>query len=310
MADSFSRRHFCGLGAASLAFAPSLLHAAPDETLAARDLADRLTIDAYIGGKGPFRFVVDTGADRTVIANELAADLALPRGAPMLVQGIARAVTAPSAVLENLSLGNIAADRLVTPTLPRAWIGADGYLGLDVLNRHRVTFDFAGRELQLHEPRPAMFGETARPNEIVLRTSGDLGHLRAVDCRVDGVRASAFLDTGAEVSVGNPRLQQELAKRGAQYEARDPVELTGITGGAIIGRIMPVERLWLPGVDINDSGFVIADLQIFRVWDLAERPALFIGMDMLRRFGMVTIDYTRQEYRLRFANLTVAQNLI
>ena len=154
---------------------------------------------------------------------------------------------------------------------------------------------------------PPMFGEHAHPDETVIHAQGSSGHLRAVDCRVDGVGARAFLDSGAEVSVGNPALYEELSRRGAVYSARPPVALTGVTGGTVLGRVVDVSRIALPGVDFGDTALVIADLQIFGLWGLADKPALFVGMDSLRRFAKVTIDYGRKEYRLEFASLEIAR---
>src|SRR5690348_17910667 len=41
---------------------------------------NRLTTSVYINGKGPYRFLVDTGAERTLLAAEIATQLGLPQG--------------------------------------------------------------------------------------------------------------------------------------------------------------------------------------------------------------------------------------
>jgi hypothetical protein len=67
-----------------------------------------------------------------------------------------------------------------------------------------------------------------------------------------------------------------------------------------------VDRARLGGFDLGTEGLVIADLPIFALWDLAEQPALFIGMDFLSRFSKITIDYGRKQYRLELADLALA----
>ena len=76
-----------GLGAALALAAPSRAQQAPvpssEPALAAADQAEtlgltedhsaRMTVPVSIGGQGPFDFIVDTGAERTVISSELAA---------------------------------------------------------------------------------------------------------------------------------------------------------------------------------------------------------------------------------------------
>lgn len=151
-----------------------------------------------------------------------------------------------------------------------------------------------------------MFGEQPRGNEAIIRAFGNRGHLRAIDCLVDGIGAWAFIDSGAEVSVGNTALFNALANRnGAAMASPDPVELIDVTGGRAFGRTVQVSRVHLTGFDFSDSALVIADLQIFDVWGLTERPALFMGMNLLRQFARVTIDYGRKEFRFRLANAAV-----
>ncbi|MBA2770996.1 MAG: aspartyl protease family protein [Sphingomonas sp.] len=47
-----------------------------------QDRTERMTVPVSIGGRGPYRFVVDTGAERTVISRELARELSLDAGPP------------------------------------------------------------------------------------------------------------------------------------------------------------------------------------------------------------------------------------
>ena len=44
----------------------------------AADSARRMTAPVHINGQGPFDFVIDTGANRTVVSRELATALAMP----------------------------------------------------------------------------------------------------------------------------------------------------------------------------------------------------------------------------------------
>jgi hypothetical protein len=58
---------------------------------------------------------------------------------------------------------------------------------------------------------------------------------------------------------------------------------------------------------LDGCNIVIADLQIFRLWGLSDTPALLIGMNFLRQFSQVSIDYGRKELRFEMARLVVAQ---
>jgi hypothetical protein len=136
-----------------------------------------------------------------------------------------------------------------------------------------------------------------RPDEAVVRADGRGGKLRAVDCYVGGVTVQAFVDTGAEVSVGNMALLAGLARHHPIPAGQETIRVTGVTGGYVdCQRVMP-GRMIMPGMEIENFELAIADLKIFELWGLAHSPALFIGMDMLRQFNEVVIDYGRGQYR-------------
>jgi hypothetical protein len=85
------------------------------------------------------------------------------------------------------------------------------------------------------------------------------------------------------------------------------VPLTGITGGVVQGNITTVNKVQLDSLVLDGCNIVIADLQIFKLWELSDRPALLIGMNFLRQFSEISIDYGRKELRFELAKLIVAQ---
>jgi len=321
----YSRRRFVGYGAASFALSPIIAKAQstsspqspppptpsgqPDTSkiAAATDTAQHLTINVMINGKGPFRFVVDTGADRSVIADDVAVALGLLRGTHVMVEGIVRTVNTETVTVSNLTFGSVSRDHLVVPVLPRALLGSDGYLGLDAIDGYRVTFDFLNRAMLVEQPRHVMLVGWRPPSEAMIPVHGNFGHLRAVNCKVDGVNATAFVDTGAEISVANTRLFNELVAISPAYIRPETVGLTGVTGGLIQGHVATVEKVKLGGLRWEICNLVVADLQIFDLWGLADKPALLIGMNFLRQFAQVSIDYGSHELRFDLASLRIAR---
>ena len=89
------------------------------------DWTSRMTAPVRIEGQGPFPFVVDTGANRTVIAAELAMKLGLPEGDLEPVQGVAGMQMAPT-VMASLTVGNRTGRRGPVSLLPSAAIGGQG----------------------------------------------------------------------------------------------------------------------------------------------------------------------------------------
>jgi predicted aspartyl protease len=320
-----SRRGLIGPGTAALALAPSFARAATTPTTTGTrlppssspptqteniqgspDAQNRLTVDVQLNGKGPFRFIVDTGADRSVIADDVAQALGLKYSDDVIVQGIARALPAQSVQLDSLHIGRVTIDSLPMPVLPRAWLGADGYLGLDVIDRQSVTFDFVNHRLSI-DPSDQETRVLQTADGALVRTNGSDGRLTAVNCSVDGAKSYAFVDSGAEISIGNSKLFEVLQRdHGGKYLNDEVVQLLGVTGGAAQGRMTFVERIKLGSVSFMNSVLVISDLQVFDIWGLADKPAMFLGMNFLRQTSAVTIDYGRKEYRFKLAQIMIA----
>lgn len=305
----FSRRTVLTAGVASLALLPSRAQttpsgAPPDGTqlAAGGNGANLLTVDVQINGKGPFHFVVDTGADRTVIADDVARQLELVGGDPVMVEGVVRTVRADTARIRKAAVGVIVRENIETPILSRAQLLADGYLGLDIIDGYRATFDFKNSALLISEPRPTQLVNWSPPNEIPVRVGGPNGHLRSLNCLIDGVRTTAFVDTGAEISVGNSQLYSALVERDSSYVKQQTIPLTGVTGGVVNGQVTTVKNVKLGSLTFEESRIAIADLQIFRLWEIDDRPALLIGMNWLRQFSKVSIDYARKELRFDLAS--------
>jgi len=310
IAGRVSRRAALAGGAAALLSARAWAGdapPAPERIQGAADAAARLTIETHIDGKGPFRFMVDTGADRTIVADDIAVLLGAANAGPVVVQGITSAIPADAVRLRDLSFGSVTIDRLRTPVLPRAALGADGYLGLDALEGRRVEFDFLRNSLSVSRGLSVWQAESRRLDEAAVRVGGQSGRLVSADCWIDGVRASAFVDSGAEITVANSSLFAELKKAtGRDYLPGPDIVIVGVTSGAATGRLAAVDRVKLGRLNFSDSTLVVSDLPIFDVWGLARKPAMLIGMNFLKRTAAMTIDYNRQELLFRVAETRVA----
>jgi predicted aspartyl protease len=325
---SWSRRRFIANGSLSVAFACSLPWAIARErsesaprvaqvdgaaasspasggsgsVASATDMTGRLSTTISIDGAGPYRFMVDTGAERTVIAEDIARSLALPRGREVLVQGIVLGAPAALVKIRRLEIGSLVCTRLEVPTLPRAMLNADGYLGLDVLDGRRVIFDFMAGTLTVTKPLGFFSALWTHGDEARVRTMGSSGRLRATDCVVDDVRAAAFIDSGAQISVINTALYAALQRHRASQTMDATTTITGVTGGSIVGITTLIDMIRLSELVLTFETVVVADLPVFKLWGLNRQPALLIGMDCLRRCARVSIDYGRKELRFQVAS--------
>ncbi|MGA0602984.1 retroviral-like aspartic protease family protein [Caulobacter sp. KR2-114] len=271
---------------------------------AGADAASRMTTQVRLNGEGPYEFVVDTGANRSVVASEAAATLRLPVGPQTPVHGIAGVEPAGTVEVASLAVGEVRSSGLELPILPGGQLGAQGLLGVDVMRDRRVTLDFAAGVLVITPPRhevdtPGLEAPTrilgAHRDVISVAARYRFGQLTIVDADVDGVPVTAFLDSGSQNTVANLALRNALVGRRPGLTAQmHPVELLSATGQSARGEVCVLPEIRLGGLAIGDLGAVFADLHTFAIWRLIDRPAILIGVDVLRHFKAVELDFSRR----------------
>ena len=260
-----------------------------------QDRAERMTVPVSIGGRGPYRFIVDTGAERTSIAEELAEDLKLGLGTRARLHSMTEVSRIQTVVIPALEVGGRSIPNINAPALERRNIGAEGILGVDTLQTQRVSFDFSRQQMTVtnSHKREEIWPE----NTIVVTAKNRLGHLVMVDASVDGQKVWVILDTGAETTVANSVLRRKLERRGKLLRTW-PIELQSVTGGRMAADQSMMRKIRLGGVDINNMPVAFADVHPFRKLGLMKRPALLLGMDALRMFERVSVDFPNRRVRL------------
>ncbi len=286
--------------------------------LAGFDPVQRMTVPVMIEGQGPFIFVVDTGANHTAMAGELAAGLNLPSAGRATIHGIAGAEPAQTVSVRSMSIGTAVTKRVRMPLLPRAALGADGLLGVDVLERRHVSLDFernrfsiaASDETFRRALSPGAAGRLRStevdPSVVVVPARYRFGQLTIVDSEVgEGLPVTAFLDSGAQSTVGNLALREAAYARDQGLALRTTrVQLIGATGQTVSGDLARLPSLRLGGLRIGNLSCVFADLHTFKIWDLIDRPAILIGMDVMRHFKAIELDFARRQVVFRTARAT------
>jgi predicted aspartyl protease len=256
------------------------------------DISRRMTAPVKVDGQGPFAFIVDTGANQSVISRELAAQLHLPTGPVGPLNGVAGVLMTETAVA-TLDVGGAVRAGVTLSVLPEAGIGAAGMLGLDGLENKRITLDFRAETLRI-EAAGRLYRD---PNEIALKARRRNGQLTLVDADLDGIPITAFLDSGAQNTIGNLALRARAVGRGDRQWSRIPI--LSATGQTIMAEIADLPHLRIGTLRLPNWPVAFADLHTFRMWNLTERPAILIGVDILSRFQTVCLDFARGEVRFR-----------
>ena len=256
---------------------------------------DRMTVPVRLSGTGPYRFLVDTGASRTAISRQLAARLNLTAGDDARLHSVSGVSTVSTAMVPDLQLTRKAVKVIDAPLLESANMGADGILGVDSLRSQRVMFDFEGQTMSIVPSASPDFRD--EPDTIVIQATRRNGRLVVTEARVNGRTVTVVLDTGSQVTIGNEALKRQLLGR-RTVNAPQRVELESVTGDKISGEYMFVRELKMGGVGLNNLAIVFADAHTFKQLDLNDRPAILLGMNAIRAFKKVSIDFANRKFRV------------
>ncbi|HZZ90474.1 MAG TPA: aspartyl protease family protein [Caulobacteraceae bacterium] len=265
----------------------------PTKLSAVIDIYKRMTTPVKVAGGGPFQFIADTGANQSVISLDVATKLGLLLGPAVPLNGVAGVQLTPTTVA-SVEIGSRPKREATFSVLPEAAIGGHGMLGLDLLDGAQLTLDFSREQLTIDERS----GREESGNVIRLKAHRRDGQLTLVDADLAGIKVTAFLDSGAQDTIGNMALRQLAVTRYPLMPWR-PIPVQSVTGQSIDAQFADLPGLRLGGLTMPSWPVAFADLHTFKLWKLVDRPAILLGVDILSRFETVCLDFRRDEVRLR-----------
>jgi predicted aspartyl protease len=240
-----------------------------------------------VNGKGPFRFIIDTGANESTISPKLAAALGLTPSIsePIRIAGVTGTAIVPSVPIESLRAGafDIAHSRLAVIWSP-IMTGADGILGAAGLAEDSLLVDFRHNTVVIRRakdaPVPAAYA--------TVRAARLSGGLLSVPGDVSGVPVEAIIDTGSPQTLGNMALYRALY---SNPHAGGKASVYGVTKQVRPGNVQVAPTVDLGAIRIGNAVLVFGDFPIFKVWGLTARPAIILGMDVLGTVDAFSIDF-------------------
>jgi predicted aspartyl protease len=249
-----------------------------------------------INGKGPFRFLLDTGANRTVLASGTAAKLELessPNDRAM-VRGVSGIIAVPLVHVASVASGTVQMHDVIAPVMSGpVFDGIDGILGMDGLAGMRLTADFVRDRVVIG----ASSGASA-PALSAVHGRFVSYRLLLVEGRINGISTAAVIDTGTTHTLGNQALLAALTH--AYPAATTPAKDGGVdvTDTSQPGTERRIPRLQFGTADISNLQVIFGDYGVFKTWGLEGKPALLLGMDVLGSLAYFSIDYHRAELQM------------
>lgn len=256
---------------------------------------ERMTVPVRVSGTGPYRFLVDTGANRTAISRQLASRLNLSAGPSAELHSATGESNVSTAKIPELQLTRRAVRQIDAPLLESVNIGADGILGTDSLGAQRIEFDFQAQTMAVVPSSAPEFHD--EPGTIVVEARRRNGRLIVTDATANGRPLTVVLDTGSQVTIGNEALRRSLAK-GQLSNDTHPVQILSVTGQTLNGDYMFLRQLEIGGIDLHNLAVVFAPAHTFSQLKLDNKPALLLGMNAIRAFKKVSIDFANLRLRV------------
>ncbi|CAN5430061.1 hypothetical protein BH10PSE12_BH10PSE12_37810 [soil metagenome] len=254
------------------------------------DLSERITIPIRIDGKGPYDFIVDTGSQRTVISRELATTLALAADTPVSVLSITGISDVDTVTVPTLSFGSSKMKGVQAPVFAGDALGAAGLIGLDGMRSKRLILDFQKKRMDITSSNKRLPSDS---EAIIVEARTRLGQLILIDSSANGEKVHVILDTGSAYSIGNAALLRKLEKRQPDAYA-DPITITSVTGTELVGRWGYIRNIKLGGVTMQNVAVAFVDTSLFEELGLEDKPALLLGINVLRGFRRIAIDFGRK----------------
>jgi hypothetical protein len=271
-----------------------------------RDRIGRIWAPVYINEQGPFRLVLDSGANKSGINTHVAEVLGLPpdQSRPVLLRGVTGSAAVSTVRVDSLTVGDLAFGTSRLPIVTDALGGADGVLGTDGMSGRRIVIDFRNDRITIQRSH----AERAAAGFRTIAFQLIRGNLLAVDASVGGIRTTAIVDTGGQVTIANLALRQALDRRHVPPVSR-PDSIMGVTTDVQQGdtsRTPPLEIVPADQggtVQIRYADVTFGNMDIFEHWHLTDQPTMLIGMDALGLLDTLIIDYRRHELQIRMRDV-------
>jgi predicted aspartyl protease len=266
-----------------------------------------VTVSVMVNGKGPYDFILDSGATITATFQNLADEHAFTPAAraPIRILGLAGSEVLPAVIIGDLTIGGQPMARHVGVVLPdwretRRTPG--GILGLDFLTRYTVLFDADKQTIRLYDRRDPVKDLPRGWSKTRMRAedfSDGAGTLYRITVGLQGRRVPCIIDLGASGTLINYRAMQRLlggvfinGSRNTGFSTgsrlRDIFDRVKIANHVRIGTIRIARAKWRKRV------LTVFDAPIFEELGVDKTPFCLVGADLMTERSFI-FDFAREQ---------------
>lgn len=243
------------------------------------DRFDRPMVGTIVNGLGPFPFIIDTGASKSVIYRGLTALTgmsALPNQSKRIItaNGYRRVLVYP--VTDFYVLGRtLRVDETVA--LPDI-IGSEakGLIGVDMLADHTLFMDMKLGEANLELSKDEPLGD----NWVMIQGRPVAYGSLALEVNIGGLDVPVIVDTGASDTVINTA-GSEAVGRSAEGISRETIRASMAGGREMVFTALRVPEFGVGAFTRTNMRLVVSDVPVFALLGARDVPAIILGMDLL-----------------------------
>ena len=248
--------------------------------------------NVMIGERGPFEFLVDTGASQTVFTQKLVGQLDLTPITTTLVHGIGGEGQVETSIyrIDHFTFGDIAVQNLPVGTISAPLLSevADGIFSTATFSDHVVTIDYPQSRIE--------FGATEEADVDTI-PSWFFNNLVLLPLTVNGIHEGLFLvDTGAVITVVSHSLAATLGVDEDTPGAQIDLSLAGVAGFG--GTVLRVGDITFTTPKNREEYSYVVSIDMREISNmLGTEISGVVGYDFLENYRL-TIDFQKAEVRL------------
>ena len=250
-----------------------------------------ILLPVQVNNRGPFDFILDTGAGTSLLSTALAQELGVKIIGSKDGQSAGGKVSVSLAKVDSLSVGEMKLNEVDVGVVDLGQISKtigskiDGDLGYNFLKHFRITINYHSCELRLEDPKRVESFAPRAQTEIPIRLANPAKPLILVDVYANGRGPFQFaIDTGTSTTAVAPGLAKQLGLKTSAGGA-------GTTGGAAVNFLAgSLQSFQVGGARIDNMAVVVADFFEMLSSAVGARLDGIVGYNFLRNYKVV-VDY-------------------